>query len=136
DEMLARYYLGVGLLLFKRRSIDAAFETLRKAIAGARRYDDAALLGAMLTNYATASVQDGSVTDALTCLEAFEGLQSSAPRKCRAVVLSASEGSPHRRRRLRRTDRRRARPARVLATLPSRLGAVDTAEPVGVGSVL
>ncbi|HEY3675863.1 MAG TPA: hypothetical protein VGK84_07695 [Candidatus Tumulicola sp.] len=63
----------------KRRSIDVAFETLRKAIAGARRYDDAALLGAMLTNYATASVQDGSVTDAITCLEEFEGLQSSAP---------------------------------------------------------
>jgi DNA-binding CsgD family transcriptional regulator/tetratricopeptide (TPR) repeat protein len=80
DEMMARYCLGVGLLRFKRRSIDGAFEMLQNAIGSARRYGDAALLGGMLTNYATASAQDGSVTDAIACLEEFERLQSPAPR--------------------------------------------------------
>jgi DNA-binding NarL/FixJ family response regulator len=80
DEMLARYHLGVGLLLFKRRSIDEAFATLQRAIAAARRYGDPALLGGMLTNFATASAQDGSIAEAIAALDEFESLQSQAPR--------------------------------------------------------
>jgi DNA-binding NarL/FixJ family response regulator len=90
DEMLARYYLGVGLLLFKRRSIVEALATLQRAIAAARRYGDAGLLGGMLTNFATASAQDGSVTEAIASLEEFESLQSQAPRSF-AGPLSMAE---------------------------------------------
>jgi ATP/maltotriose-dependent transcriptional regulator MalT len=80
DEMAARYHLAAGVLLFKRRSIDEAFATLKLAIAAARRYGDSGLLGAMLTNFGTAAAQDGDVADAIACLEEFERLQPSARR--------------------------------------------------------
>jgi DNA-binding CsgD family transcriptional regulator/tetratricopeptide (TPR) repeat protein len=80
DEMAARYHLAAGVLLFKRRSIDEAFATLKRAIAAARRHGDSGLLGAMLTNFGTAAAQDGNVTDAIACLEEFERLQPAARR--------------------------------------------------------
>jgi ATP/maltotriose-dependent transcriptional regulator MalT len=80
EEMVARYHLGVALLLLKERSLDEAFAIFELGVAAARRCGDATIVGGLLTNYAAASVQDGSVSTAIECLEEHQRLQPSGAR--------------------------------------------------------
>ncbi len=89
DEIASLYFQARAIANIKARAIDEGFEAFGRALAAARKHGEPALCARILINYGTAAMQDGSVAQAIACLE--EALEISREIEDAALLAKALE---------------------------------------------